>query len=185
MKKSIRSATCLAAIAALGMSASVAAQGLYIGASATQSRFDPDNFEVDDIDKDDTGWKLIAGYRATPNWGLEATYTNFGKSNAPAVAVGGPFEAKAEAFSVFGVGLMPIGPVDLFLKVGASRIDAKGNVGAVFFEDEDIELAYGAGVQFNLGRLGLRAEYERFDTDVIGDLDVISAGVTFSFGVRE
>ena len=47
-------------------------------------------------------------------------------------------------------------------------------------EDDDIELAYGAGAQFNLGALGLRAEYEKFDTDVIGDLDVISAGVTFT-----
>ncbi len=34
----------------------------------------------------------------------------------------------------------------------------------------------------NLGHLGLRAEYEKLDTDVIGDLDVISVGFTFTFG---
>lgn len=185
MKKSVKSATWLVALAALGMSASVAAQGLYVGAAGMQSRFDSGDFDVEDVDDEDTGWKLIAGFRATPNWALEATYSRFGEAQAPAVAVGGPFEAEAQAFSVFGVGLMPVGPVDLFLKVGASRIDAKGNVGAVFFEEDDIELAYGAGLQFNLGPLGLRAEYEKFDTDVIGDLDVISAGVTFTFGVRE
>jgi hypothetical protein len=33
----------------------------------------------------------------------------------------------------------------------------------------------------DIGRIGLRVEYEKFDTDVIGDLDVISAGITFSF----
>lgn len=182
MRKSVKSVTWLVALAALGMSASVAAQGMYIGAAGMQSRFDADDFEVEDVDDEDTGWRLIAGYRATPNWAIEGSYTKFGEAQAPAVAVGGPFEAEAEAFSVFGVGLMPAGPVDLFLKVGASRIDAKGNVGAVLFEDNDIELAYGAGVQFNIGALGLRAEYEKFDTDVIGDLDVISAGVIFSFG---
>lgn len=185
MKKSVKSATWLVALAALGMSASVAAQGIYVGAAGLQSRFDSGDFDVEDVDDEDTGWKLIAGFRATPNVAIEGTYTSFGEQQAPAVAVGGPFEAKAKAFSVFGVGLMPVGPVDLFLKVGASRIEADGNVGAVFFEDDDIELAYGAGLQFNMGALGLRAEYEKFDTDIIGDLDVISAGITFTFGPRE
>lgn len=181
MRKSVKSTTCLVALAALGMSASVAAQGFYVGAAGLQSRFDSGEFDVEDVDDEDTGWKLIAGFRATPNWAIEGAYTRFGEAQAPAVAVGGPFEAKADAFSVFGVGLMPVGPVDLFLKVGAARIEAEGNVGAVLFEDDDIELAYGAGLQFNLGALGLRAEYEKFDTDVIGDLDVISAGVIFTF----
>ncbi len=51
----------------------------------------------------------------------------------------------------------------------------------MFYEDKETELAYGAGVQFNLGNLGLRAEYEKFDTDVVGDLDVISIGATYTF----
>ncbi len=185
MKKSVKLATGLAALAAVAMSASAAAQGFYVGAGAMQSRFDSGDFDVDDVDDEDTGWKLIAGLRATPNWAIEGTYSNFGEAQAPAVAVGGPFEAKARAFSLFGVGYLPVGPVELFLKVGASRIDAEGNVGAVLFEDDAIELAYGGGVQFNLGALGLRAEYEKFDTDVIGDLDVISANVVFTFGARD
>ena len=184
MMKSVKPATWLVTLAALGMSTSVAAQGFYVGAAGLQSRFDSGDFDVEDVDDEDTGWKLIAGFRATPNLALEGTYTRFGKAQAPSVAVGGPFEAKAQAISVFGVGLMPVGPVDLFLKLGASRMDAKGNVGAVLFEDDKIELAYGAGLQFNMGALGLRAEYEKFDTDVIGDLDVISAGVVFTFAPR-
>lgn len=184
MKKSVKSASALVALAALGMSASVAAQGFYVGASALQSRFDQDNFDVDDVDDEDTGWKLIAGYRLMPAFGVEGTYTKFGKAEAPSVAVGGPFEAKAKAFSLFGVGFLPVGPVELFAKAGAARIDADGNVGAVLFEDKKIEFAYGAGAQFRIGRLGLRAEYERIDTDVIGDLDVISAGAVYHFGVN-
>jgi len=184
MNTLVKKSTWLVALAALGMSASAAAQGFYVGASAMQSRFDSGDFDVEDVDDEDTGWKLIAGLRGT-SFGLEASYAKFGEAQAPSVAVGGPFEAKADALSLFGVGFLPVGPVDLFLKVGATRIESKGNVGAVFFDDDSIELAYGAGVQFNMGALGLRAEYEKFDTDVIGDLDVISAGVVFTFGVRE
>jgi len=184
MRKSVKTAVAVAVLAGVGMSSSMASEGLYLGASGMQSRFDSDNFDVDDVDEEDTGWRIIAGYRASPNFAIEGAFTQFGKAEAPAVSVGGPFEAKAEALSVFGVGLMPVGPVELYAKVGAARIKAEGNVGAVLFEDKAIELAYGAGAQFTFGRVALRAEYEKFDTDVIGDLDVISAGVTFSFGAE-
>lgn len=181
MNKLVRPATALAILAALGMSATAAAEGLYVGVAGMQSRFDSDDFEVEDVDEEDTGWRILAGYRATPNFGFEAAFTQFGEAEAPAVALGGPFEAKAQAFSLFGVALAPIGPVDLFIKAGAARIEAEGNVGAVLFDDEEIEFAYGVGARMNFGRIGLHAEYEKFDTDVIGDLDVISAGITFSF----
>jgi opacity protein-like surface antigen len=182
MKPSMKLASMLAALAVLGTTAAVAAEGFYVGGAGMQSRFDSDDFEVEDVDEEDTGWKIFAGIRPNTGFGVEAAFTQFGEAEAPAVAAGGPFEAKAQAFSVFGIGYLPAGPVDLYLKAGAARIDAEGNVGAVFFEDEEIEFAYGAGVQFNLGRLGLRAEYEKFDTDIIGDLDVISLGFALSFG---
>lgn len=96
----------------------------------------------------------------------------------------GPFEVKAKGYSVYGVGIAPIGPVEGFLKAGLARLDADGNVGAVVFEDKDTEFAYGAGLQLRLGALAIRAEYEKFDTDVAGDLDLISLGATFTFGPR-
>lgn len=185
MNKAVTTATCIMAIAALGASAQASAQGFYIGASALQSRFDADDFDIDDVDEEDTGWKLFAGFRATPNFGIEAAYTRFGEAEAPAVEVGGPFEAQAEAFSLIGVGAIPLGPVELFAKVGAARIESRGNVGAVFFDENEIELAYGVGAQLNLGALGVRVEYEKFDTDTIGDLDVISAGLVFTFRAHE
>jgi OOP family OmpA-OmpF porin len=165
----------------LGSTAAGAAEGLHIGGAAQQSHFDSDEFDVEDIDNDDYGWKAIAGFRFTPHFALEGTYTDFGRENAPSVAIGGPFEAEAEAVSVYGVGLLPLGPLDLFAKAGASRIDAKGNVGAVFFKDHDTIFAYGAGVQLWLGNLALRAEYEKYDTDVVGDLDAVVVGLTYTF----
>jgi predicted porin len=167
-----------------GVSAVGAAEGFYVGAAAQQSHFDSSEFDVEDIDNDDYGWKIITGFRFTPNIGLEATYADFGEANAPSVSVGGPFEARAEAFSVNGLVLFPVGPVDLFAKAGASRIDAKGNVGAVFFKDHDTIFAYGAGAQVSFGNLALRADYEKYDTDVVGDLDAIVVGLTYTFAPR-
>ncbi|HWL62499.1 MAG TPA: porin family protein [Steroidobacteraceae bacterium] len=182
MKSPIKSASIMAALAALLMSSAVTAQGVYLGGSALQSRFDSDEFDVEDVDEEDTGWKAFVGVRPSEHFAIEGGFTQFGQAEAPSVAVGGPFESKAEALSLFGVGILPAGPVDLFAKAGVARIKAEGNVGAVLFEDKATEFAYGVGAQFNMGRLGIRAEYEKFDTDVIGDLDVISLGVVFSFG---
>jgi hypothetical protein len=182
MNRTVRFASAIVAVGALGTSAAMAAEGPYVGAGILQSRFDSDHFSVDDVDDDAISWKILAGYKFTPTFGIEAGYIDFGKSDAPSLAVGGPFKAEAEAFSLFGTGSWPVGPVDLFVKVGAARVDADGNVGAVLFENKETEFAYGAGAQFNMGPLGIRAEYEKFDTDVIGDLDVISLSAVFTFG---
>ncbi|MEO8314637.1 MAG: outer membrane beta-barrel protein [Pseudomonadota bacterium] len=156
--------------------------GFYLGAGLTQSRFDNDDFDVDDIDNEDNSWKVILGARPHRNFAFEANYVNFGKSTQPSVPAGGPFEADADGYALFALGIAPIGPIELYGKLGVSRIDSDGNVGAVFFKDKATQLAYGAGIQFRLGGLGLRVEYEKYDTDVIGDLDLITAGVTYTFG---
>src|SRR5690606_37045687 len=63
MSKSVTFATAIAAFAVLGMSAASAAEGFYVGGSALQSRFDSDEFDVEDVDDEDTGWKILAGFR--------------------------------------------------------------------------------------------------------------------------
>jgi len=158
--------------------------GFYLGAGLTQSRFDNDDFDVDDIDDEDNSWKAILGFRPHRNFAFEANYVNFGKSTQPSVPAGGPFEADADGYAAFALGIAPLGPIELYGKLGVSRIDSDGNVGAVLFEDKATQLAYGAGIQFRLGGLWLRAEYEKYDTDVIGDLDLITVGATWTFGPR-
>ncbi len=158
--------------------------GVYVGAGITRSHFNSDNFSLDDVDNNDNSWKAILGFRANRNFGVEANYIDFGKASAPAQPSGGPFEVKPKGFGIQGVGYAPIGPVDFFLKAGVARLDAKGNVGAVLFSDKKTEFAYGAGVQLRLAQFAIRAEYEKYDTDVVGDLDLITAGFTYTFGPR-
>jgi OOP family OmpA-OmpF porin len=161
-----------------------AVKGFYIGGAAGQARFD-DDFEIDDLDREDTSWKAIAGWRFADQFALEASYIDFGDSTAPAALGLTPFAQEAKAFSLQAVGYIPIPYVDLFAKVGAARIDAEGGGGALArVNDKSTNFAYGWGVQWRWQSLAVRAEYERFDTDLIGDLDLASVGVTYTFPVQ-
>ncbi len=157
--------------------------GFYIGGGLTQSRFDNDDFEVEDIDDEDNSWKIILGARPHRNIAIEANYVNFGEVR-PALSVRRrAFPGRCRWLSQCSDWpLHQSDLMELYAKAGIARIDAKGNIGAVFFEDKATEFAYGAGIQFRFGRVGLRAEYEKCDTDVVGDLDLITAGITFNFG---
>ena len=161
-----------------------APRGFYLGGSLTQSRFDDGAFDLDDVDDEDNSWKAIAGVRLDERFSIEANYVDFGEASAPLSPVGGPLNAEAKAYSLFLVGYVPVPYVDFFAKIGAARIDAEGTRNAVLFEDDATEFAYGAGLQWRLNNFAVRAEYEKFDTDVIGALDLISLGFTYTFGRR-
>jgi len=130
-------------LGALGVSAAQAAtpvMGPYIGISGTQARFDKHHFDVDDVDNEDTGWEGIVGYRFAPFFGAEAAYVDFGDTDAPEDAIGGPFSANAKALTAFGLGIVPVGPVELFGKLGASRVKSRGRIGGSDFSDADTKL---------------------------------------------
>jgi OOP family OmpA-OmpF porin len=160
-----------------------AERGFYLGGSITQSRFDEDNFSFSDLDDEDNSWKIIGGFRFTPQIAVEANYVDFGEASAPALIGVPAFNAEAKAFALYGIGMLPAGPIDLFAKVGAAQIDAETR-GRIVSDDDATEFAYGGGAQLRLGALGIRAEYEKFDTDIVGDLDLISLGLTYTFSPR-
>lgn len=185
--KKIAAVSCGSMLAIANMAVaqdSTAPTGFYVGGGLTQSRFDTDNFSVADVDDEDNSWKVIGGFRISDFFAIEGNYVDFGRASAPAVGLTGPFGAEAKAFSLFAVGLLPLNNFDLYAKVGAAQIDAEGSVGAVLFDDNATEFAYGAGVQWRLNQFAIRAEYEKYDTDVIGDLDLITLGFTYTFGSR-
>jgi opacity protein-like surface antigen len=181
--KTIASALLLGALGVSAVQAAEPVLGPYIGVSGTQSRFDTDRFDIDDIDDEDTGWKGIAGYRFAPFFAAETAYVDFGETDAPEDVIGGPFRANAKALTAFGLGIVPLGPVELFGKLGASRVKSRGRIGGSDFSDADTKLAYGAGVQLALRNVGLRAEWEKFDTQTLGNLKVVSVGLTYTFPI--
>lgn len=172
----------LAATAAIAQESDVL-KGFYLGGSITQTRFDEDNFSLADVDDEDNSWKIIGGFRLHENFAIEANYIDFGELSAQLLTGTGPFSAEAKGFAVYGVGLIPVPFVDLFAKVGAAQIDAETKGLPTNFDDDATEFAYGAGAQWRWRNLAIRAEYEKFDTDIVGDLDLISLGATYTFNL--
>jgi hypothetical protein len=164
----------------LASAATMAADnGLYLGASLGQANIDLDTgiAGAPRFDGDDTGFKIIAGLRPLDWFAVEASYVNFGEVEQ------GPFAAEGDGISAFGVFFATVGPVDFFAKGGLITFDTSAGVDGRgdFYAEDGTDLAFGAGVQFRLLSLGVRAEYEKFEIDDVDDANMISIGVTYTF----
>ena len=142
--------------------------GWYIGAHIGQA-------DVDEINDEDTSFKILGGYQINKNFAVEGAYIDFGKTSVSGI------EFKANAWEAVAVGILPIGDrFGIYGKAGFFWGEAKGGGE----KDDSVELTYGVGVQFDLARnLGIRGEYQRY-TDVgngASDIDVMSVGVVFRF----
>jgi OOP family OmpA-OmpF porin len=167
----------LAATLALTTLPAVAADnGIYLGASVGQSGLEIDDF---DYDASATGYKIIAGWRFLDWLAVEGNYVDFGSGDDR--VAGTKIETEADGISLSAVGFLPVGPVDLFARVGAIDWSADLSApGAGSGSDDGTDLTYGIGAQFRVWSLSIRAEYEMFDVSD-ADLDMISVGVTWTF----
>jgi OOP family OmpA-OmpF porin len=186
---------------ALMASAAFAAEpGFYIGASGGQTTVDQDakdlgintndnsinDFKIDD---DDTGWKAFLGYQFLPWLGIEAGYVDFGGVSNGRNIGNSRVDTDVDLTGINGylVGTIPIGPVDLFAKVGAIDLQLEGDVkingDKTSDSENDTQLAYGIGAAYNFGRghWGLRVEAEGFDDNEVDDFYFLSAGLTYRF----
>jgi hypothetical protein len=177
----------LAAAAGLGLLAApafAADNGVYLGASVGQSGVSfEESFEGQDFDfdADSTAYKGIVGWRFLDWLAVEANYVDLGSGDDK--VAGQRIESDVSGLSLSAVGFLPIGPVDLFARVGAIDWDADlsaPNLG-VRASDDGTDLAYGIGAQFRVWSLSLRAEYEQFDISNADTVDLVSLGVTWTF----
>lgn len=166
----------VATLALASLPAVGADNGIYLGASVGQSGLQVDDFN---FDADATGYKVIAGWRFLDWLAVEGNYVDFGSGDD--TVAGNRIETEADGVSLSAVGFLPVGPVDLFARVGA--IDWSADLSSPGFgraSDDGTDLTYGIGAQFRVWSLSLRAEYEMFDVEG-ADLDMISVGVTWTF----
>lgn len=167
--------------------ATAADTGLYVGAGYVRARvnnvfgYTGYGFKIDD-----NAWKAIVGFRPIPPFAVEANYVNLGHQSN--VLLGGsPYShATSRAFDIFGVGLLPLGPVDLFAKAGGARWSLSGNLqgpnSTLFALDRSgTSFAWGAGIQAHWGPLGGRLEYEHFNMPYTDGARLFTAAVTFTF----
>jgi OOP family OmpA-OmpF porin len=166
----------IATLALASLPAVAADNGIYLGASVGQSGLQIDDF---DYDASATGYKIIAGWRFLDWLAVEGNYVDFGSGDDR--VEGTKIETEADGISLSAVGFLPVGPVDLFARVGAVDWSADiSSPGIASGSDDGTDLTYGVGAQFRVWSLSIRAEYEMFDVSD-ADLDMISLGVTWTF----
>jgi hypothetical protein len=166
----------VAALALTSLPAVAVDNGIYLGGSIGLSGQEIDEI---DYDADATGYKLIAGWRFLDWLAVEGNYIDFG--SADDTILGEKVETEVDGVSLSAVGFLPVGPVDLFARVGV--IDWSGEVSSDLFgkeSDDGTDMVYGVGAQFRVWSLSIRAEYEMFDIDD-SDLGMVSLGVTWTF----
>lgn len=180
----IQSIACAAALMALASFPSHAVDnGIYLGAGVGQSgvEFD-DDFEGTNLDFDAsaTSYKVIAGWRFIDWLSVELNYVDLGTADDR--VQGQKIETDIDGVSLSALGFLPIGPVDLFARVGAIDWSADLSVpGIGSGSDDGTDFTYGVGAQFRVWSLSLRAEYEVFDISDADTVDMISASVTWTF----
>jgi OOP family OmpA-OmpF porin len=153
-------------------------RGWYIGGGVGNFNVEIDRFrDVDDalgrLNDDDTGWKVLAGYRFNRFVSLEGAYVDFGRQSDTFDVGGssGDFTAHLSGFSPQLIGTIPMGPVELTGKVGVYFIDIDldadiDNVDELDFDSNTSEenFMYGVGIGATFfERLNAKLEYEWID----------------------
>jgi OOP family OmpA-OmpF porin len=180
----MRKTTIVAALAAscglFSLPTLAADNGIYLGGSVGQSSVQYDDLDLD-FDASATGFKVIAGWRFLDWLAVEGNYVDLGSGDDN--VLGERVESDVSGVTLSAVGFLPVGPVDLFARVGAinwsADLDAPGL--GISGSDDGTDLAYGVGAQFRVWSLSVRGEYERFDISDADTVDLISIGVTWTF----
>lgn len=171
-------------------------EGGYLGLSWGQTYVETDQNSINpgdcgggvpcNIDESSDMWKVYGGFRFN-NWvAVETDFRTFGDIAGP--LQNGSFAIDAWSWDNYLVGQVALGPVDLFGKLGFAWVDAEysqvcttGCVsGRVAFRGAT--WAGGLGIQGNIGKVGLRLEWEPFQVSAFSRWDVVSVGIQYRFG---
>lgn len=186
----------LAALGALLIGTEAAADtenpsGPYVGLGYGQFTVKLDSLEgvgdvLEDLDSDDSAYRVFFGWRFMPFFSLEADYVDLGAPNGNFGASGssGQYEVDLAGFATYAIGTLPIGIFELSAKIGYYFHDIDlhvdfDNVGAnngdVLDSDNSGEAfvyGVGAGVTF-IEHLNVNVEYEKMDIDEVDDAYVL------------
>lgn len=188
----------LAAVPAISgaKDASTNPTGPYVGGSI--GRFNLNIEHLDDVDNaaqtirdsEDNAWKVFAGYRFLPFLGVEAAYIDFGHPNDRFDTSGshGNYDVKMSGFAPSLIGTVPLGPVELFAKVGQyyynvdTHIDLDAPGPDINTSHSRNDFLWGGGVSLVLVQhLELRAEYEKVEIENAKDSDAMWLGAAWRF----
>lgn len=186
--------------AVLGLMAAAAAapgvaqddKGIYLGGSGGVAHYTRScDFANVPCDDKDVAWRVFGGYRFNRWIAAEIGYVDLGEASGDGFLAGQPasFQFEAYAFDASAVGTVQlVGGLHAFGRFGIYWARSTVNQQFVGFTGQtgastNHNYTYGAGLQYNLGPLGLQASWQRYDNvgDVEDDIDYFSLGVLWKF----
>jgi Outer membrane protein beta-barrel domain len=188
---------CLAVVLALGTAGAAQAQdeenvsGPYLGAGYGEFDVELEGLEgvdevIEDLDTDDSAFKVFFGWRFNPYIALEADYIDLGnpRGNFDATGSSGDYEVELAGFAGYLIGSLPLGIFELSAKVGYYFHDVdltvdlenigSGDGDVIESSDNGEAVVYGigAGVTF-IDHINAKIEYELMDIDDFDDANVL------------
>jgi len=125
--------------------------------------------------------RILAGWRFTPYVAVQLDYSDFGRSTAAASELG--LTTTSDAWTPSVIGILPLGPVELFGKIGESfyNVTANNNTGRLVNSSGN-DPVYGVGVGVTvIKRLNLSVEYERIKMNQYANADAVWLNAAWRF----
>jgi hypothetical protein len=135
-----------------------------------------------DFSDGDNATKVFAGWHFNRFFAVQADFVDFGESSgAVTPSVSGTSDVQGLAPSI--VGTLPIGPIELFARVGVMFYEVDLNLtGGRLVDESGEDLVYSAGIGIDvLDRLNLRLEYEEIDIAELDEADALWLNVAWKF----
>jgi len=173
--------------AAMLVSGAAMAQG-YVGITGGITKQHVDCSGTTSCDTSDTGYKFYGGYKFTPMFALEASYTDFGQVSARVGAASGSYSATS--FSVGGAVFFPLAPkLTGVARLGISSSDAEASLSLGSFSAADSESHTNPYFGFGLGyaltpKLSLNGSFDYARIKYNGDSSattLLGIGLSYAF----
>jgi len=148
--------------------------GFYVGAGLGQSESGVRAGSFNFKDRD-TGYKLIAGFRPLELFAVELNYVDLGKPS-----VGGQ-QSKTTAAEGFVLVFLPLPVIDVYGKAGLVSWKTDASAPALSLSRSGSDFALGAGLQFHLGSLAVRLEFEALNANELAKPTIVTLGATYTF----
>ena len=179
---------------------SVKAEEFYIGIDYLHNTIDTGVENISsNLDEEDEGYSLYAGWPINENLDIEASYQDFGEASLSGVS-GNQFKIDGTTYQFnatatlaasaksFGFAAKPkfeiTDSVMLYGKLGVhnwkSELSITSTTATASADDKGSDVFYGAGIQVSLENLNGRVGYSKFDLDG-DDVNSINLGLSYNF----
>lgn len=132
------------------------------------------------FNRDDAS-RILAGWRFLPYLAVQLDWSDYGRSQAAVSQLG--LTTKTDAWTPSVIGTLPMGPVELFAKLGESfyNVTVNDNSGRLV-DSSGNDPVYGVGVGVTvIKRLNLSLEYERIKLNSFDKPDAVWLNASWRF----